>query len=278
MMLPLQNKKKISWLLLMASGIFFFGILNAQTVTLSGIVVGNDEVEGIQVINESTKKIALTNRKGGFKIDAKLNDVIIFLSIAYQPKEVVITKQHMDSKYIMVELETFINRLDEVVVGKALSGDLSADVKNSNVKAPVNFYDLGIPGYTGIPKTQVERKLHEADGGSYVTSVGSANMGAGAGFNLYKILNAISGRTKMLKSHVKFEKAKTCMEKAIIDYSEILFEKETLEEHQKAEFFYFVSEDDKFSQLCKADQELLILQFLKDKLVVYKSNLQSRND
>jgi hypothetical protein len=115
--------------------------------------------------------------------------------------------------------------------------------------------------------------LYEADGGSFINSVGSANIGVGAGVNLHKILNRISGRTKMLKSHVKFEKANTCMEEAITKFADDLFENETLEDHQMVDFFYFASDDDVFLQLCKSKNDLQIYVFLQEKLKVYKANL-----
>lgn len=59
----------------------------------------------------------------------------------------------------MVHLIENINVLDEVFVGKVLTGDLSIDIKNSDLKRPIDFYDVGIPRYTGIPKAQCERRV-----------------------------------------------------------------------------------------------------------------------
>ena len=270
--------KKIKKFLVLIYCFLFFGILNAQTVDISGKTIGKNEVDGIHVINKSAQKFTITNGNGEFVIPAKLNDTIVFSGVTYQSKELIITQSIMTSKTITVELTELVNELDEVVIGKVLSGDLLADISDSGKKAELNFYDLGIPGYTGVPKTQVERKLYEADGGSFINSVGSANIGLGAGVNLHKILNRISGRTKMLKSHVKFEKANTCMDNAITKFADMLFENETLEEPQMAEFFYFASDDEQFLILCKSKSELLLYEFLQEKLKVFKTNLQESKD
>src|SRR5690606_5218829 len=241
-------------------------------------VVGKSEVDGIHVINKTAQKFTITNSKGEFSIPAKLNDTIVFSAVAYQSKELIITQTIIASKTVTVELKELVNQLDEVVVGKVLTGDLLTDINESGAKAKINFYDLGIPGYTGVPKTQVERKLYEADGGSFINSVGSANIGVGAGVNLHKILNRISGRTKMLKSHVKFEKANTCMEEVIIKFADDLFENETIEEPKMVEFFYFASDDEQFLQLCKSKNELLMYEFLQQKLKVFKTHLEESKD
>ena len=255
-----------------------FGILNAQTVDISGKVVGKSDVDGIHVINKTAQKFTITNSRGEFLIPAKLKDTIVFSGVTYQSKELVITQSIIISKSVTIELIELVNELDEVIVGKVLSGDLLTDINDSGAKAKINFYDLGIPGYTGVPKTQVERKLYEADGGSFINSVGSANIGLGAGINLHKILNRISGRTKMLKSHVKFEKANTCMDEAITKFADDLFENETIEEPKMVEFFYFASDDEQFLQLCKSKNELLLYEFLQEKLKVFKTHLQESKD
>lgn len=251
-----------------------FAISNAQTVDILGKVVGKSDVDGIHVINKSSQKFTITNSQGEFLIPAKLNDTIVFSGVTYQPKELIITRAIIQSTSVTVELSELINELDEVVIGKVLSGDLLTDINESGAKAKINFYDLGIPGYTGVPKTQVERKLYEADGGSFINSVGSANIGVGAGVNLHKILNRISGRTKMLKSHVKFEKANICMDEAITKFADDLFENETIEEPKMVEFFYFASDDERFLDLCKSKNELLMYEFLKEKLKVFKTHLE----
>ena len=67
---------------------------------------------------------------------------------------------------------------------------LPFDIKNNEVERPIDFYDIGIPGYTGKPKTQSERRLHEADAGKMIPS-----FGLGFSVNFYKLLNILKKNT-----------------------------------------------------------------------------------
>ena len=75
---------------------------------------------------------------------------------------VIINDAVIASKNIFVNLKEQVNELDEVLVGKILTGDLASDLKNVEGDPPINFYDVGIPGYTGKIATQSERRLSEA--------------------------------------------------------------------------------------------------------------------
>ena len=145
-----------------------FGVITSQSIEIQGKVTAGSELEGIHILNVSAEEYTITNENGGFKIPVKLKDTILVSSVQYIPQTIVVTEDIMVSKFLSVTLEDRINELDEVIVGKVLTGDLQSDIKNSDAKANLNFYDVGIPGYTGKPKTQKERRLLEADGGKFV--------------------------------------------------------------------------------------------------------------
>ena len=81
-----------------------------------------------------------------------------------QLKAIVIDDEMLKNRTIEVNLEEQVNQLDEVTVGKILTGDLLSDINNTEGEPPINFFDVGIPGYTGKPATQSERRLAEASG------------------------------------------------------------------------------------------------------------------
>ena len=80
--------------------------------------------------------------------------------------------------------------------------------------------------------------MYEADGGKFVYFYG-----IGFALNIHKILNRISGRTKQMKNRVRLETLDVCMNRAKSEFSESLFGDFEIEEHQKLDFFYFVSEN-----------------------------------
>lgn len=251
--------RRIKWNCLFVF-LLFASISSAQIVEIKGkVIVADDEIEGIHVINKTASKFTITNYKGEFNIPAKLNDTIVFSALKYKPKEMVVNMEVFTSKTLNVYLTELVNQLDEVIVGKVLSGDLMSDIENSEAKRDINFYDLNIPGYTGRLLTQSERRLNEAT--------------TGGGFlPLNPILNAISGRTKMLKNQIKLERLDECLDRIKSELSVIFFESNDLDETFRSDFFYYCSEDLAFSNICRMRNGLTTLEFLAEKLKEYKHN------
>ncbi|MFT5215918.1 MAG: hypothetical protein ACI83H_001035 [Glaciecola sp.] len=252
--------------------LFSFSIGLAQSVEIEGQVFGESDVEGIHVINKTSNKNTTTTPIGTFTIYAKLNDTIVFSSIQYKLIAVRVTSETIAQKKIFISLEEHVNVLDEVLVGKVLSGDLELDVKNANIEKPIDFYDVGIPGYTGKPKTQSERRLHEADAGKMIPSIGF-----GFSVNFYKLINTLSGRTKMLKEHVRLEANVVLMYKIKTELSEEFFKTNLLDEGLIMEFFYFCSEDENFVIRCNGKSQIDIWLFLEEKYDEFKINLNSKD-
>ncbi|HUH29547.1 hypothetical protein [Gelidibacter sp.] len=138
-----------SYLIFSILGLLFVKNAHSQSVDINGKISAPHDVEGIHIINKTASRFTISNSNGEFFVQAKLNDTLLFSGISYQPKEVVITKFIIAAKEFTVYLEELVNALDEVVVGKVLTGDLLSDIKNADLKRDINFYDLGIPGYTG---------------------------------------------------------------------------------------------------------------------------------
>ena len=257
--------------------LFFIGISDAQTVEVNGkVIVDDDEIEGIHVINKTSSRFTITNSIGAFTIPVKLNDTVIFSAIKFKPKEIVVDEAILKSKFLNVYLTELVNELNQVVVGKILTGNLLSDVENSDAKRAINFYDLGIPGYTGKPLTQSQRRLKEAAG--LEMTLGGGIGGGGVGLSLNPIINAITGRTKMLKNRVKLEAQEDCLARVKSIFTELLFKDIELAETYRVEFFYFASEDEEFTGLCRLNNDIATYEFLKQKLVVYKGNLQSKKE
>jgi len=232
---------------------------------LSGKVYANEDVEGIHVLNKTAFKFTITDTDGSFNIPVRVGDTLTFSSIRYEIKEVLIDERIIDRGSLDVRLVEKINELDEIVVGKILTGSLSSDIGNAGTKTDLNFYDLGIPGYVGRPKTQQERRLYEATtGGGFIP--------------LNPILNWISGRTRRLKSNIRQERDEACLQRFRDDFEETLFEKEPLDEDLKIEYFYFCSESEGFSELCDAKDPISMIDFFNEKLKIFKANVELRKE
>jgi hypothetical protein len=248
--------------------------LTAQTKDLNGQLLADDEVEGIHILNKTALKFTISNEDGSFVIPAKVSDTLFISGLKYESQNVTITQSMIDLGSFNIQLIEKINELEEVIVGKILTGRLQSDLENSDAKPEINFYDLGIPGYTGKPLTQNERKLHDADAGKML-SLGGGSYGAGAGVNLHKLLNKISGRTKKLKAIVALDDIERCINRLRLNYHEAIFKTDSLEERLHNEYFYFCQEDDRFKKLCEDKNDLFAIEFLQTKLKAYKKNRAS---
>ena len=102
--------------------------MHAQSVEIMGKVLSSIEVENIHVINRAAQQFTITNTQGEFKINVSLNDTLMFSSIQHKTKHVVVDATIMALKTYVVLLEEQINELDEVLVGKVLTGDLISDI------------------------------------------------------------------------------------------------------------------------------------------------------
>jgi len=263
-----QRIKCLFWLL----AISFTPTLFAQSVELEGVVKANSDVENIHVINKTASRFSTTNSKGEFKIPARLGDSIQFTSVKFKTEIVVVSMKHISEEKLVVYLQEQINELDQVVVGKVLTGTLESDINNSDAKTDINFYDVGIPGYKGKPKTQSERRLHEADAGNFVY------VGLGVGVNLHKVLNSISGRTKKLKERVRVETNDAIMRDIRDRLSKDFFANNPLDEKHRNDFFFFCTDDPNFESRCKYKSDLEIIIYLNENLNTYKSNLKLKED
>ncbi len=235
--------------------------INAQQQKLSGIIIANNELEGIHVINKNSNSFGTTNALGKFSIYGKINDTIIFSSIQYKTKTITITDRDITQQLLIVNLDDNINNLDEVLVGTILTGDLTSDILNTKVDKPIDFYDVGIPGYTGPRKTLEERLIHANTTGGGLTS----------------FISLISGRTKKLKQNLKNVKTFTLKAKIESKYKSVIFNnsKDTDSIYQKS-FFYYCAEDPDFLTRCSKTSEIEIIAYLQNKLKTFKT-LQNEN-
>jgi len=126
-----------------------------RQIEINGKVTNQKEVEGIHVLNKTSRYNAITGAYGNFMISVKVNDTLIFSSIKYETKEVVVTPGDFERGIILVELQELVNELDEVFIGPDLTGLLKTDIEKIKVKDAKNFQDFGIPGFKGIPQERI---------------------------------------------------------------------------------------------------------------------------
>jgi hypothetical protein len=175
-------KNYITLLFLSVSAVFF-----AQK-PLRGTVVCNSKIslEGISVTNTSRNSFSVTNENGFFTIDAAVGDVIKFTSVQCKEKNIVVKQNDFSDNLLVVNVAPMIEVLDEVTVKKSKIDAVSAGI----LSKPAKKY------------TPAERRLKTAGDFKPIQLL----MIPLGGMPFDPILNAISGRTKMLKAELQVER------------------------------------------------------------------------
>jgi len=187
-----------------------FAEISAQQKELQGKLTNTDEIEGIHVLNEASGFNSVTDAFGNFSIGANVNDTVVFSSVHYVPKKVAISAEIIESGILVVTLQKVINELDEVFLGTRLSGDLEKDVKNANVKSPINFYDVGIPGFLGEPEEKIPTLIGQTIGPTHI--------------NIEALYNHISGYYKRLRTQRAWEAENNTVAVILFKYDQAFFE------------------------------------------------------
>lgn len=193
---------------------------------LNGRVVADDEgVGGVFIINKATGTEKKSDAEGNFTIDAKPGDVITAYSNRTEVRDFAVSEQSFKEQPYVISINMQAYELDEVVVDKTLTPE------------SLELVPEGQKQYT-----PAEKKLFTAT----------------SGFGIDIILNAISGRTKMLKRAVETEKKEMLMEKIgnICTEEEIMTEYKIPEEYIRG-FVYYVVEDREFAAALRSGNDTM---------------------
>lgn len=171
----------------------FYGAFDciSQEKRIFGKISNTKDVEGIHVINTSSRYNTITNENGEFYINASVGDTLLISSINYITMQLEIDTSAYKNGYLPVLLEELVNQLDEVFLRPRLTGDLERDIKNIEVEDPLNFDDVGIPGFKGKPEEKIPRMI-----GQVITPLS---------VNLEGLYKHLSGYYKKLKLKRKWD-------------------------------------------------------------------------
>ncbi len=253
--------KKILFVALLSSVSFVSKQVQAQTpIELKGQVL-NDTIEKSQltVVNISLREGTITNANGEFTILARENDTINVSAVQYESRQFVVNKTMYNRKKISLYLIPKVTQLDEVNISNIdLTGDIKKDVGSTKLQRIVTPKDLGIPENTAPERTVEERRYYTA-----VTS--------GAGIPLDGLINAMTGRLKMLKKHIEVSRFAKKVQDTRYRYSDSIYmQKLKIPEELIGDFVYYIFEDEKSKQFVDTGNALGLLDFMIEKSEVYR--------
>lgn len=229
---------------------------------LEGRVRSKDgDVSATHVLNTTTKKATITDINGFFSIPVRINDTLVFSAIQFKKKQIVVTSAIFSSAMLIVPMEDALTELDEVVVTPYnLSGDITKDLVTLEIEPVVTASTIGLPNaYVKVP-TKPERELFEATTGGGLVP-------------LNPILNAISGRTKMLKKRVARNNLYDRTLRVRAFYADSLYRTELkIPEAKTDDFFYFCEIDPNFQGVVDTHDLFKIWEYLENRSTAYLAN------
>ncbi|WP_396186329.1 hypothetical protein [Flavobacterium sp.] len=215
--------------------LFIYQLTSAQSTvekTLHGkISVASGNVEGVTIVNLVNEKSTISDSNGEFYILAKAQDLLVFSSVNLEYHRKIIEQEDLKSELIIIKMISKTTELKEVIV-------------NNNPE--LNAVSLGISPKGIKHRTPMERKLYTAGDFKPIHLLGIL----GGSLAVDPILNAINGRTAMIKKEVEVEKKERLL--AIIDalYKEDYFSTvlKIPTDYIKG-FQYYCIEDKKFAAI-----------------------------
>ena len=113
------------------------------------VLYQDNNVVAANVLNTTSENATITDENGNFAIEVKLNDELIFSSVQYEIRAIVITKEILQRNRLVVDVREKITQLDEVVISPNRP-EAFLNVKEEEFKQ----FD-----YTADKSTRVENEL-----------------------------------------------------------------------------------------------------------------------
>jgi hypothetical protein len=231
--------------------IFSTHCYSQESVMLKGKILTDSIEAPIHIINITAEKGTVTEANGEFTVEVKKNDLLLFSSVQFQKKEILVTPQILSSGALEIELQEELTELDEVRLHQ-FSGNLGNDIEG------IKTFDPRIIGFALSDKEPLsieERKL---------AAITSPNDPVGV---LYGI---ISGQKKMYEKSIENSKLSALVYKAR-DLMPDEFYTETLElkENKIMDFLYYCSRKPNFKELVNKNDPLILMEFVKGMITEY---------
>lgn len=230
---------------------------NQDRTMVNGKIISNtNDLEGVYVVNAQTEVMVTTTADGTFSIMAKPGDTLVFSSIQFKEKRVLLTSENFTDLSFTVKLNLVMHQLQEVIVKR---------YDNINAEA------LGIVPSNQKAYTEAERKLRTA------TDL-DAHLGLGGSISLDPILNVFSGRSAMLKKEVAVEKKEFFMKllENMFSMDHFVNRLKIPNEYVKG-FEYYAVENDKFTNILSSKNKTSTEFLLAELAVKYKEILAVEN-
>ena len=138
--------KKITSIILFIISLTQIQSYSQEIHNVNGVIQNSADdklLNNVHVINLNSVKGVISNDKGEFAINAKVNDTLYFTYLGFEPQKEVVTNDWIKYGNVTVQLTEVGIALEEVLVsGNNLTGFLEIDVKNIPIYETRNRYAI----------------------------------------------------------------------------------------------------------------------------------------
>ncbi|MCW8980637.1 hypothetical protein [Altibacter sp.] len=245
--------------LLLLGFLFLFAFpATGQERMLHGKITNETDVEGIHILNRSSRYNSVTDALGNFSITVREQDSLFISSVNFVPKTIIVTKELYEKGVLVVFLDPLVNELKEVVFGPNLSGNLQTDIKNIKTEKPLNFDDVGIPGFKGKGEEKIVPIV--------------PYLGLASAVDLEAMYKHISGYYRKLKLKRKWDRENVTVHNVIAFYTATFFEEAyNIPEGKLEDFLLFCIETSDLQIDFENEQYALVLETFNNRSAIYNS-------
>ncbi len=261
-----MKKNKLLLLLALFFAQFSFAQLGSREIIKGQIISDSTAIDNVTVFNISSNKGAVTDNLGLFTMYARPTDTLVFSSVIFKSKKLVLTENDFKVVVLKIKLEEYINELDEVIVTPTtLSGDLEKDARNIKVTDMKGAFDSG-----QIADLQMEKDFQSTQFNTAMPSDLSIPYGMDF-IKIGKMVGKLFGKEKSKEQPVVFTSDKNFQE-AVKDKFTYHFFTETLGlKHEEIGLFLnYCDSDPNVKKLLATHKEIDLIDFLISKSKEYK--------
>jgi len=240
----------------MKGTLFYFFLLSGillsaqQRKLIKGkLLYKNNNVIAANVINNSSQYNTITDTDGEFQIPVNKGDEIVFSSVEFKFKSVVITDKILNKNRLIVNITERVNILDEIVISP----------ENTQ-----KFLDLKEEEFKGFDYAQDKS-----------TKLDNTILRQGQLYNGIDFINVAKLITKLILNSSE-EQKKTLIPSRILPYvfdNKFFIGELGLREDQIIDFMEYLDEELPSNKLLQKSQQFLLIDYLYDAVEDYKNKL-----
>ncbi|WP_289665098.1 hypothetical protein [Flavobacterium panacagri] len=252
--------QKITCFLVVIAGQACLAQTQDRSVLNGKIVSSVSNADGVYVINAQTEETVTSDASGSFSIMAKADDVLVFSSVTFKEKRIMVKQEDFSNINFTVTLNMVMYQLQEVVIKRYDN---------------INAESLGIIPEGQKKYTAAERKLRTATALDATANGGGM---VGGSISADPLLNFFSGRTAMLKKEAVVEKKEFFMKLLENMFSlEHFIERLKIPAEYVKGFEYYAVDNDKFTAVLNSKNKTSTEFLLGELAVKYKEIISSEN-